>query len=471
MFLLLLNLLDTLMMSEFKYHEFIGLNSLMAVLVAVICLFLCHILHHHKVAYVSESGVVMVFGLLIGVMLSNFKKDELAFVRFEPELFFYILLPPLIFEAGFFLRRNMFFDNLHTILMLAIFGTTVSTFIVGSGLWILASWNAVPLHSVKECFLFGVLISSVDPVGTLAVLGKEDLKADPVLHSLIVGESILNDAVAIVLYKAIENIGYGTDAEVVLSFEDHALQILGTFCGVWIASLLIGCTVALIGASVLINISLQENASLEFIVFILFAYASYNIAEILDMSGIVSLFFCGILMEHYACPVVSEICQICVSNTTKSFAKLSESFVYVYLGITAGISFDRRSSGIVWSLSLSFYALVLCLIGRACNVFPICFVANLNRSQQIPRNMQVMVWFAGLRGAISFALAVNVPSKLPGQAVIVTSTLSIIFFTTLVMGGLTDVMIRSLGLVEEKSVKMVDDNELVPLTDDCEGQS
>jgi len=360
----------------------------------------------------------------------------------------------------------MFFDNLPTILLLAICGTAMSTFIVGAGLKFLASWNAVPLHSVKECFLFGVLISSVDSLGTLSVMAWEERKVNPMLRSFIVGESVLNDAISFVLYKAIENIGYGTDAEVVLSFEDHAADILATFCGVWITSLLIGCTVALIGASVLMHMRLHENASLEFIVFLLFAYASYDIAEIMNMSGIVSLFFCGIMMEHYACPVVSEVCQICVSNTTKSFAKLSESFVFVYLGVTAGLSFDRRS-GVVWSFSLSFYALVLCFIGRACNVFPICFLANLKRKEQIPLNMQVMIWFAGLRGAMCFALAVNVPLDLPGQPVMVTTTLFIIFFTTLVMGGLTDFMIHFLEL-NENLVKMADNNELLPLNDDCD---
>jgi len=328
--------------------------------------------------------------------------------------------------------------------------------------------SAVVSFCSWECFLFGVLISSVDPVGTLAVLGKADMKTDPMLYSLIVGESVLNDAVAIVLFKAIEHIGSGTDAEVVLSFEDHALEIIGTFFGVSIASLLIGVTVSLIGAAVLVNISLHENSPLEFIVFILFAYASYTVAEIMEMSGIVSLFVCGIMMEHYACPIVSEVCQICVSNSTKSFAKLSESFVYAYLGITAGLSFDPRSSGYAWSFSFSFYALILCLLGRAANVFPTVFIANLRRNQKIPTNMQVMIWFAGLRGAIAFALALNIPTSLPGQASIVTTTLFIVFFTTLVLGGLTETVMLRLGLGRELVVKIVDSDEMRSLTAECE---
>jgi len=75
-------------MGEFKYHEFLGMNSLMAALMSVICLFLGHTLRHYKVTWISESGAVMLFGLLIGGILSNFQKDELSFVLFKPELFF-----------------------------------------------------------------------------------------------------------------------------------------------------------------------------------------------------------------------------------------------------------------------------------------------------------------------------------------------------------------------------------------------
>ena len=68
--------------------------------------------------------------------------------------------------------------------------------------WAVISWGIlkVPLTGL-ECFLFGALISAVDPVGTLAVLGKPELNIDPMLYSLIFGESVLNDAVAIVIFQ------------------------------------------------------------------------------------------------------------------------------------------------------------------------------------------------------------------------------------------------------------------------------
>jgi len=433
-------------MKETDSHEFIGLNSLMFVLIVCICLFLSHFIKQYKISYISESGAAMLFGLFVGGILSNFTKEEITFVHFNPEIFFYILLPPIIFEAGFSLKRKQFFQNMSTILLFAVMGTIVSTLVVGLGLYGLKLVGFQTLNNVYECLLFGSLISAVDPVGTLAVLGKKELNTDPMLYSLIFGESVLNDAVAIVLYKTIEGVGSASDSEIVLTFEDHAVEIIGTFCGVSIASFLIGCAIALLCAAVFRNIDFHGDASLEFTIFILFAYGSYSVAEILEMSGIVSVFFCGILMGHYAWYNVSQICQISIFNATKAFAELAESFVYAYLGITAGISFDSRSSGYVWNIPLIIATSLLCLLGRALNIFPFAFLANCRRERPIPPNMQVMMWFAGLRGAIAFALALNVPATTPGQAVIVTTTLCIVFVTTIVCGGMTERMLSTLGL-------------------------
>merc|ERR550534_1057608 len=286
----------------------------------------------------------MLFGVFIGlcILLLSPNPQESHLATFDPEVFFYLLLPPIIFESGFSLSKKHFFRNFGSILLFAVAGTVVSSLLIGFGIFGLAKVGLVPIDADDplESLLFGALISAVDPVGTLAVLGKKEFNADPMLYSLIFGESVLNDAVSIVLYKTLDGVGAETDSQIVLTFADHALEIVGTFCGVSIASFLIGFAIALICAAVLKNIDLHDDAPLEFTIFILFAYGSYSVAEILEMSGIVSVFFCGILMGHYAWYNVSQICQISIFNATRAFAELSESFVYAYLGITAGISFD-----------------------------------------------------------------------------------------------------------------------------------
>ena len=145
---------------------------------------------------------------------------------FSPTAFFLVLLPPIIFESGYNLHKGNFFANLGSILLFAIVGTLISALVVGGGVYILGVADLVyPLNFV-ESFAFGKniskyirffpwnqfheffftiisgsLISAVDPVATLAIF--QALDVDPVLNMLVFGESILNDAVAIVLTTTI----------------------------------------------------------------------------------------------------------------------------------------------------------------------------------------------------------------------------------------------------------------------------
>jgi len=296
--------------------------------------------------------------------------------------------------------------------------------------------------------LFASLISAVDPVGTLAVLGKKEVNADPMLYSLIFGESVLNDAVSIVLYKTLDGF---SQKDVVLTFESHFWEIIGVFIGVFIGSLLVGIAMGLLCSFILKQADLHEEIYVEFSVILLFSYGSYSVAEIMAMSGIVSVFSCGIVISHYAVYNVTKVCHMSIYNVIKSIAHMSENFLYCYLGITAGISF-KSDSTYEWSPSLILFTLILCFISRAAHIFPFSALANCKRSVPIPINMQVMMWFAGIRGAIAFALSVNVTKH--HRLYIVTTTLTVVFFTTIICGGFTERLLDRLGLKASS-----DDNE------------
>ncbi|CAI7849760.1 unnamed protein product, partial [Closterium sp. NIES-53] len=94
-----------------------------------------------------------------------------------------------------------------------------------------------------------------------------------------------------------------------------------------------------------------------------------------------------------------------------------------------------------WGLLLS--AIPLCLLSRAFNVFPLSFLSNCTQSNKIPTNMILMMWLSGLRGAIAFALALNMPQRNPA---IISTTLFVVVLTTVVMGGSTCPLLRALGL-------------------------
>lgn len=119
---------------------------------------------------------------------------------FDPEIFFNIILPPIIFHAGYSLKRKYFFRNLGAILLYAIVGTTLSSFFIG--LIMYGCVQLTPPHlaggfTFLDTLYFGALMSPTDPLTVLAIFS--DLRVDVNLYALVFGESVLNDAVALVL--------------------------------------------------------------------------------------------------------------------------------------------------------------------------------------------------------------------------------------------------------------------------------
>ncbi|KAK5887751.1 hypothetical protein CesoFtcFv8_016327 [Champsocephalus esox] len=128
--------------------------------------------------------------------------EMLRKVTFDPEVFFNILLPPIIFHAGYSLKRRHFFRNIGSILAYAFIGTVISCFVIGLIMYGIVSFMKVVGQLggdffFTDCLLFGAIVSATDPVTVLAIFNE--LKVDVDLYALLFGESVLNDAVAIVL--------------------------------------------------------------------------------------------------------------------------------------------------------------------------------------------------------------------------------------------------------------------------------
>lgn len=103
------------------------------------------------------------------------------------------LLPPIILEAGFSMKKRGFFANFSTILLLAVVGTLIATFVTGGVLLWCGKMGLVTELTAAEAYLYGALISAVDPVATLSVFKKNG--APSILFNLVFGESVLNDGV------------------------------------------------------------------------------------------------------------------------------------------------------------------------------------------------------------------------------------------------------------------------------------
>lgn len=281
-----------------------------------------------------------------------------------------------------------------------------------------------------ESFAFGSLISAVDPVATVAIFHAIDV--DPVLNMLVFGESILNDAIAIVLTTTVSQIP-NTDTSDAIAFA------FKTFFTMFFASAGIGMVFALTSALLLKHVDLRKHPSLEFGFMLVFTYAPYVLAEGIHLSGIMAILFCGIVMSHYTHFNLSTVTQITMQQTMRTLSFIAETCVFAYLGL-AIFSFNHRCE-----LALVIWSIILCLIGRACNIFPLARLVNRFREHKITNRMQFVMWFSGLRGAISYALSLHLGfSSEESRRVIRTTTLIIVLFTTLVFGGSTMPLLRYL---------------------------
>jgi len=462
-------MLSTLLLSG---HEFIGVNAFLFVALILSCLLIGGLIKRYKITFLPESAAFMIFGFICGAFMNLTSAHEKSILEFSPELIFFVILPPIILDAGYTLKRKDFFHNLGTILMLAVVGTVLNCIVFGYLMYGFAKAGWVPLDSESplESLLFGAVVSATDPVATLAMLGSKEVGAHPLLYSLVFGESVLNDAIAIVLYKTFDaalpgggSEGEGTNSDDPVS-ESHfgvkeLLGALGTFIGVSLGSLVVGVGVALLCCFIFKKVDLSHFPIYEFTLVTLFAYLSYFMAEMLYLSGIMSIFFCSVCLAHYNYYNISTNAQIATQESFKSIAQICECFVFAYIGITGGLSI--ASSHLEWSVPLIILTIVSCLIARACNVFPLCTLANTRRNgglcksggmgqgrgstgARISYPMMVPLWFAGLRGAVAFALSLS----FGGEHVkfVVSSTLMLVLFTTIVGGGLTLPILKWSGM-------------------------
>ncbi|XP_001604457.2 sodium/hydrogen exchanger 8 [Nasonia vitripennis] len=395
--------------------------------VLAIGILLIHLMLQTNFQYLPESVVIVFLGGAIGMIINlmshqniaNWKKEE----AFSPTAFFLVLLPPIIFESGYNLHKGNFFQNIGSIMVFAIFGTAISAFVIGAGIYLLGLAQVAYKLSFVESFAFGSLISAVDPVATVAIFHALDV--DPVLNMLVFGESILNDAISIVLTTSVlESNSAATTGEAII-------LCLNRFCLMFFASAGIGVVFALISALLLKHFDLRKNPSLEFGLMLVFTYAPYVLAEGIQLSGIMAILFNGIVMSHYTHFNLSTVTQITMQQTMRTLAFIAETCVFAYLGL-ALFSFRHRVEPalVIWSI-------ILCLVGRAANIFPLAFLVNRFREHQITRKMMFIMWFSGLRGAISYALSLHLNFSDETRHVIITTTLIIVLFTTLVFGGST----------------------------------
>uniref|UniRef100_A0A8C2TPX1 Sodium/hydrogen exchanger n=1 Tax=Coturnix japonica TaxID=93934 RepID=A0A8C2TPX1_COTJA len=362
-------------------------------------------------------------------------------MTFDPSIFFSILLPPIIFHAGYSLKKRHFFRNLGSILTYAFLGTAISCIVIGLIMYGFVK-AMVHIGQLKEwefhftdCLFFGSLMSATDPVTVLAIFNE--LHVDTDLYTLLFGESVLNDAVAIVLTYSIS---IYSPKENPNAFDAAAFfQSVGNFLGIFAGSFAMGSSYAVVTHLTKFT-KLCEFPMLETGLFFLLSWSAFLSAEAAGLTGIVAVLFCGVTQAHYTYNNLSSDSKMRTKQLFEFMNFLAENVIFCYMGL-ALFTFQNH----IFSPLFIFGAFLAVFVARACNIYPLTFLLNFGRKQKIPRNFQHMMMFSGLRGAIAFALAIQ-DTESQSKQMMFTTALLIVFFTVWVFGGGTTPMLTWLQI-------------------------
>jgi CPA1 family monovalent cation:H+ antiporter len=359
--------------------------------------------------------------VLIGLMLALIGQQE---INVSPELFLGILVPPLIFEAAFHVKAKDLSKDLAPILSLAIPGVLLTTFLVGGVLYYGTDFELI------TALLFGSLIAATDPVAVVALF--RSLGVPHRLQLLIEGESLFNDGTAIVIFKLMLTIavtGYFNLGESLLNF----LIVAG---GGIITGLLLGLLISLM-------ISMINNSLIETTLTSVLAFGSYLVAEQFQVSGVLAVFAAGIVSGNLGPNRMAPTTRILVFNFWEYAAFLANSFVFLLIGLQIDLNILLSD----WQAIL--WAILAVLVARAAAIYGLSWIGS-----GIPLRYKHVLYWGGLRGAISLALALSLPASLGEQGTIIQSmAFGVVLFTLLVQGITMRPLINRMGLIEKSQAQ------------------
>lgn len=385
------------------------------------------------------------------LLVSKFQSSQI--LVFSEDLFFLYLLPPIIFNAGFQVKKKQFFKNFTTIVLFGVFGTVISFCLISLGAYLLFNKIGVTSLNIQDYLAVGAILSATDSVCTLQVLNQDET---PLLYSIVFGEGVVNDATSIVLFNAVQSLDF-SDIDILT-----ALKLLGTFLYLLFTSTALGIAAGLISAYIIKTLYFgRHSTDREVALMMLMAYLSYMLAELLNLSGILTIFFCGIVMSHYTWHNVTESSRVTTKHAFATISFIAETFIFLYVGMDA-LDIDKwkssnASPGTSIAVSSTLFALVL--VGRAAFVFPIANITNCIKkrsSTKIELRKQFIIWWAGLmRGAVTIALSYNQfansdKTSTEDSALMITSTIIVVLFSTVVFGSITKPLIEAVMLRHAK---------------------
>jgi CPA1 family monovalent cation:H+ antiporter len=371
--------------------------------------------------HVPLSVVLVAVGFLATASGVDLEIGGLEGEAFE-EVVVFLFLPLLVFAAALGIDLRAFARNLGAILGLAVLAFLISAVLVG-----------VTVHlalgtTLAAAFLFGALISATDPVAVVAVFREVGVPRR--LLTLVEGESLLNDGVAIVLFAILLEAATGGSVSV--------LAGVGDFVAVFVGGAVIGTLLGLVAALALPWLDRLPAAALSLAA----AYGSFVLADaVLGFSGVMASAAAGMVIAGLAPSRASAEVREMWDQMWEALDYVANALLFLLIGLVIGVDLlGEHASAIL-------LAVVVVLLARAVAVLPIVWL--LERLAHIPRvgarNEAVLVW-GGLRGGVALALALALPEELPERELLVALTGGVVLATMLLNATTIRWLVSRLGL-------------------------
>ncbi|MBT7442596.1 MAG: cyclic nucleotide-binding domain-containing protein [Methylococcales bacterium] len=370
--------------------------------------------------------------VLVGVILTELSGrvhalEPLAHFELTPDIVLFLFLPTLIFESGFNLNARQLIKDIAPVLALAVPALIFSTGVVGLGMWLV-----LPVE-LPVALIFGALISATDPVAVVALF--KELGTPMRLTVLVEGESLLNDATAIVIFNILVGIAlYGG-----LSFGAAGIAVL-EFLKVFLGGLFVGIGFGLVISWIMSRLHAGTSATL--VMSMVLAYSSFIVAEhSLHLSGVMAVVGAAVTLGFIGVPRLPESTVEALREVWEFLSMVCNTLLFIMIGMAANLT------SMVNNIHYILFAVLLITAARASMIYTL--VPSATRVFKLPKvtlGERHIMWWGGLKGGLAIAIVLSIPLELPGRELLLDLTLGVVMFTLLVNAPTIRPLIRMLGI-------------------------